>query len=151
MNNADPGETNRSLTAINLTDGKEEESCRWYLPYTITRLFLRCFISSPILYKHRNNFLWTFLVSFWASFKTWTVEHGNSLFSVIRRIEIQFSKWISVLQISNSMFKELFLFTYMLNRFLAGALLSVDYCLSPWPYKCYNTEKCHSTPNCSLS
>lgn len=28
MNNADPGETNRSLTAINLPDGKEEESCR---------------------------------------------------------------------------------------------------------------------------
>lgn len=28
MNNADPGETNRSLTAINLTHGKEEESCR---------------------------------------------------------------------------------------------------------------------------
>lgn len=65
-------------------------------------------------------------LSFWASFKTWTVEHGNSLFSVIRRIEIQFSNRLQFCLHFHSMFKWI-VWYLVLNRFLAGAVQIIVY------------------------
>lgn len=84
--------------------------------------------------------LWTFLVLFQASFKIGSFEHCNSLSLVIKGIESHCSKWTLILLIFKSIFKDWF-YLHMINKSLAGALISGDYCLLLSPNKCCTTAK----------